>query len=175
MAKGYKTANGKLVDMDGLRLKNESTIAVGNMHVNARGDVLGPGGKVVKTRNERMNENYRLHSMIPKNEPVHDNLTSALAAEKIKEDEKRQKVEQKIEKPKQPPKPREPKVETIRKTSGLNLGTIQVKDDTVESEPVVVSSEKKPRGSLAATVAAPEENTTSIPPRKKVRRIGRGE
>ena len=52
MVKKYKTANGKLVDLDGLRLKNEDTIAVGNMRINARGDELGPGGQVVKTQPE---------------------------------------------------------------------------------------------------------------------------
>ena len=77
MAKSYKTANGKLIDMDGLRLKNEETIALGNMRTNARGDELGPGGKVIKTRNERMNENYKLHSMVPKDDLVHDTLDMA--------------------------------------------------------------------------------------------------
>ena len=37
---------GKMVDIDKLRAANESTRAVGNMNVNARGDVLGPGNTV---------------------------------------------------------------------------------------------------------------------------------
>lgn len=48
----YRTAGGKAVDMDALRMANEKYIAVGNMRVNARGDELGPGGKIVKTREE---------------------------------------------------------------------------------------------------------------------------
>ena len=48
----HTTAMGKAFDMDQLRLKNEDTIAVGNMNVNARGDKLGAGGKLIKTRNE---------------------------------------------------------------------------------------------------------------------------
>ena len=37
----YRTMQGKMVDIDKLRAANESTRAVGNMNVNARGDVLG--------------------------------------------------------------------------------------------------------------------------------------
>ena len=42
MKKAYRTALGKSIDMDNLRLANEGTIAIGNMKVNARGDELGP-------------------------------------------------------------------------------------------------------------------------------------
>ena len=34
--------------MDLLRQRNELTPAVGNVRVNARGDELGPGGKIIK-------------------------------------------------------------------------------------------------------------------------------
>lgn len=56
----YRSALGRTVDMDQLRLHNENVIAVGNMKVNARGDELGPGGEVVRTRNEIMNDYYNL-------------------------------------------------------------------------------------------------------------------
>jgi len=62
MRRTYKSANGKLVDIDSLILVNEQTIAVGNMNVNARGDELGPGGKVVATRNQVMDDYYRLNT-----------------------------------------------------------------------------------------------------------------
>lgn len=58
----YRTALGKSIDIDQLRLNNEEVIAVGNMKVNARGDELGPGGEVVRTRNEIMNEYYSLNT-----------------------------------------------------------------------------------------------------------------
>lgn len=60
MKKTYKTALGKYVDMDQLRMANEETIAVGNMKVNARGDEIGPGGEVVRTRNQVMEEYYKI-------------------------------------------------------------------------------------------------------------------
>ena len=54
----YRTMQGKMVDIDKLRAANESTRAVGNMNVNARGDVLGPGNTVVRSKEEVMREYY---------------------------------------------------------------------------------------------------------------------
>ncbi len=59
--KQYKTMQGKAVDMDLLRQRNELTPAVGNARVNARGDELGPGGKIVKKREDVLAEYYRDH------------------------------------------------------------------------------------------------------------------
>ena len=59
MAK-YRTAHGKTLDIEKLRLQNEDTIAVGNMKVNARGDQLGQGGKVIAGRNQVMNQQYKI-------------------------------------------------------------------------------------------------------------------
>ena len=56
--KVYTTANGKTVDMDLLRQKNELTPAVGNARVNARGDELGPGGKIVRKREDILKDFY---------------------------------------------------------------------------------------------------------------------
>jgi len=43
----YRTMQGKEVDMFKLIARNELTPAVGNAKVNARGDKLGPGGKII--------------------------------------------------------------------------------------------------------------------------------
>jgi hypothetical protein len=50
---------GKEVDMDQLLQKNETVPAVGNVRMNARGDELGAGGKVVKTREEIVSKYYK--------------------------------------------------------------------------------------------------------------------
>jgi len=55
----YRTAQGLLIDIDNLKLANESTTAVGNMKVNARGDDIAPDGQIVKTRQEKMKDHYR--------------------------------------------------------------------------------------------------------------------
>lgn len=44
----YRTARGKEIDMGKLVQQNELSIAVGNAKVNARGDKLGPGGKIIQ-------------------------------------------------------------------------------------------------------------------------------
>jgi hypothetical protein len=54
--KTYKSANGKVVDLDLLIKRNELTPAVGNARVNARGDELGPGGRIVKKREDILKE-----------------------------------------------------------------------------------------------------------------------
>ena len=50
--KMYRSLQGKLVDMELLAQKHELTPAVGNARVNARGDELGTGGRIVKTREQ---------------------------------------------------------------------------------------------------------------------------
>ena len=57
--KVYTTMQGKQIDMDLLRKKNELTPAVGNARVNARGDELGPGGKIIRKREDIVKEYYR--------------------------------------------------------------------------------------------------------------------
>ena len=54
----YRTMQGKIIDMDKLMQKHELTPAVGNAKMNARGDKLGPGGKIEKTREEIVAEYY---------------------------------------------------------------------------------------------------------------------
>jgi len=54
----YKTMQGRMVDIEKLRAANESVQAVGNMNVNARGDVLGAGGKVVTTKETVIKKYY---------------------------------------------------------------------------------------------------------------------
>ena len=56
--KTYQTFQGKKIDMDTLRQRNELTPAVGNARVNARGDQLGPGGKIIKNREEVIPDYY---------------------------------------------------------------------------------------------------------------------
>ena len=56
--KVYRTMQGKIVDLDKLIKRNELTPAVGNVRVNARGDELGPGGKIIKKREEVLRDYY---------------------------------------------------------------------------------------------------------------------
>lgn len=57
--KQHRSMRGKSVDMDMLRKRNELTPAVGNARVNARGDELGAGGKIVRKREDIVREHYK--------------------------------------------------------------------------------------------------------------------
>ena len=55
----YRSAMGKPVDLGALFLQNEHTRAVGNMNVNARGDVLDSANRVVEPKNRQAQRKYR--------------------------------------------------------------------------------------------------------------------
>ena len=75
----YKSMQGKLVDMDKLKITNETTVAVtGNsIKMNARGDRLGPGGKIIKKREDIVAEYYENNPKVipPKQITQPDNTT----------------------------------------------------------------------------------------------------
>ena len=56
--KVYKTMKGKTIDLELLRQKNEMTPAVGNARVNSRGDELGPGGKIIRKKEDVLRDYY---------------------------------------------------------------------------------------------------------------------
>jgi 23S rRNA A1618 N6-methylase RlmF len=64
----HRTANGKTIDMNALRTKNEHVRAVGNMNVNARGDIIDSENRVINDNNKRMNAMYNKTTANP---PVH--------------------------------------------------------------------------------------------------------
>ena len=55
--KTYRTAQGRVVDLGAMIAQNETVRAVGNMNVNARGDVIDNQGRVLSTRGEQVNRN----------------------------------------------------------------------------------------------------------------------
>ena len=54
----YKSANGKAIDMGALRQRNEKVRAVGNMKVNARGDLVNDDNEIIQARNQQINNQY---------------------------------------------------------------------------------------------------------------------
>jgi hypothetical protein len=57
--KQYRSAMGKTVDMGSLLLQNESVRAVGNMGVNARGDVVNSNNKVIEKKSRQVQRHNR--------------------------------------------------------------------------------------------------------------------
>ena len=72
MSKKHVTALGKQFDMDAFRAKHEKTRAVGNMSVNARGDVIDSNDQVINDNNKRVSAMYRntMQSYGPKTKAV---------------------------------------------------------------------------------------------------------
>lgn len=62
----HRSARGTVVDIAKLKLANEETVVVGNMGINARGDKIGHGKKVIESRNQIMDKVYA----VPDAEPV---------------------------------------------------------------------------------------------------------
>jgi hypothetical protein len=56
--KVYRTAQGKAVDLGALQLQNENVRAVGNMGVNARGDLLDQWNRPIDSRNKQVAKSY---------------------------------------------------------------------------------------------------------------------
>jgi hypothetical protein len=81
MAKIYRTLQGRTIDIDKLRQKNELMPAVGNMRVNARGDELGPGGKIIRTREQIMAEYYESNPNATPDPDAKNNVATKSATE----------------------------------------------------------------------------------------------
>lgn len=82
----YRSALGKAVDLDALRLANEEAVAVGNMRVNARGDELGPGGQVARPKKEVMGEYYNSNAIYTQEQVQQVRSTNARAGARLRAD-----------------------------------------------------------------------------------------
>lgn len=83
----YKSAMGKSVDLGALMLANETTRAVGNMNVNARGDVLDSANQVVEPKNRQVQKQYSRQSRMPVTaDPVVSRGKSAKASRAAKKE-----------------------------------------------------------------------------------------
>jgi len=80
----HKTMTGKVIDMDALLAKNETMPAVGNVRMNARGDELGAGGKIIRSREDIVGAYYEDNPkatpqeslvVIPVAKPVQEKIT----------------------------------------------------------------------------------------------------
>ncbi|WOL22859.1 hypothetical protein [Escherichia phage vB_EcoM_JNE01] len=66
----HTTYRGTIIDMDMLKYQNQHQVALGNANLNARGDKIGSGGTVIKTREELIQEKER-EMQIPDFVPEH--------------------------------------------------------------------------------------------------------
>lgn len=78
-----RSAKGKEVNMVELAKKHAKDVALGNAHMNANGDLLGRGGKVVKTRAELATEYHTKGTNKVKNVPLSDEITNMMGSKKV--------------------------------------------------------------------------------------------
>lgn len=92
--KTYRTANGKIIDMDLLRQKNELTPAVGNARVNARGDELGPGGQILRKREDILKDFYEKADQRAQAEAEKAEQSKTKIEESFEDEELKEKVQE---------------------------------------------------------------------------------
>ena len=81
--KTYRTAQGKIVDLGALQLKNESVRAVGNMNVNARGDLLDSNNRTIDSRNNQVGRQYKKQVTNTTSSRVHSSRAAVAKAAEI--------------------------------------------------------------------------------------------
>jgi hypothetical protein len=85
----HRTMQGKEIDMEKLVQSNELTPAIGNMKVNARGDELGAGGKIIRKREEIVADYYNTEPVktkkasVAKPAPVTETVKTVEAVEVV--------------------------------------------------------------------------------------------
>jgi len=137
MGRVYTSMRGKEIDMEKMSLRFEKTPAVGNMKVNARGDQLGNGGKIIKTRQEIMAEKNKLHKG-----PIAEDFTEVVES-------------------------MDNVVQEFQETVTIDIPEPQTVTPTAEDTPVLESADAtpgyvKPRGSFADAVAKETEVTQEL-------------
>jgi hypothetical protein len=65
MANMHRTASGKSIDMSALAAKNENVRAIGNMNVNAKGDLIDSNNKVIAPASQRVARSYNKTTQNP--------------------------------------------------------------------------------------------------------------
>lgn len=129
-SKVYKSAMGKSVDLGALLLQNEQVRAVGNMNVNARGDIIDGSSVVIDDKNSQVQRQYQKQSNVVKS-PVY---ASAAAARKAQEQAEANQAE----------------------SEQLGIDTPVVAQPTVPNEDPLVNP-TIPQGGLAAAIAKSKE------------------
>lgn len=84
--KVYTTAQGKSVDLGAIILQNEHVRAVGNMNVNARGDLLDGSSRVIDQRNQQVTRQMERNTQpAPTGVSTQPRHTSSVAARRAQQ------------------------------------------------------------------------------------------
>lgn len=81
MAK-HTSYRGQNIDIDMMKYQNQHSTALGNANMNARGDKIGAGGTIIKTREELLAERER-RMQLPDYLPEHTGHSVQTATEEV--------------------------------------------------------------------------------------------
>ena len=138
--KVYKSAMGKTVDLGALLLQNETVRAVGNMHVNARGDLIDGSNSVIDQKNRQVQRHYSRQSVKTQEPQRVKNpikATNTVEVKKIREQMANQLVESPVD-----------VVDIMQEQNSSQTGLPQDTPTAIESAPP---------GGLAAAIARTRE------------------
>ena len=88
----YRSAMNKAVDMGAMISRNEKIRAVGNMNVNARGDILDSNNKIIQDSTKRVKEAYKATVRQSGTMPQEVDLSELSAEERLLEDDDTQDI-----------------------------------------------------------------------------------
>jgi len=91
--KVYKSAMGKPVDLGALLLQNEQVRAVGNMGVNAAGDLIDSANRVIDQRNRQVQRQYKRQTNVSDIPIATSNLSARKSNAESKQKEQPQVVQ----------------------------------------------------------------------------------
>lgn len=178
----YKTARGAMLDIDSLRLANETTVAVGNAGVNARGDQIDEYGNIIATRNQMMDRHYNTGQTgtkvnIPRNDAVRSGTQEVqrMAQEEASVVDN-QKLQDTISKLTQQLAEKEALLSKVITPDVLTVPepTVELKDeidnlfDPPAVEPIPTAAAKPLRGGLAKAIAKQKESEDERAKNKRI-------
>jgi len=146
-----RTRNGQLIDFDAMLAAGQKERAIGNMDVNAKGDVV-KAGEVVKTNEDRVREYYEtveevaqeqvslkgkmpdLSGEVGKGAPAPEVKTADTQKENIRTQEAQEKAKAKLQ-PDPKPEPEAPLGESFDEDEPLGYKEVELPNGDIEMVP----------------------------------------
>ena len=146
-----RTRNGQLIDFDAMLAAGQKERAIGNMDVNAKGDVV-KAGEVVKTNEDRVREHYEtveevaqeqvslkgkmpdLSGEVGKGAPAPEVKTADTQKENIRTQEAQEKAKAKLQ-PDPEPEPEAPLGESFDEDEPLGYKEVELPNGDIEMVP----------------------------------------
>jgi len=146
-----RTRNGQLIDFDAMLAAGQKERAIGNMDVNAKGDVV-KAGEVVKTNEDRVREYYEtveevaqeqvslkgkmpdLSGEVDKGAPAPEVKTADTQKENIRTQEAQEKAKAKLQ-PDPEPEPEAPLGESFDEDEPLGYKEVELPNGDIEMVP----------------------------------------